>query len=275
MKYAAIFAWASALVCACSAGPRQLPIGGNDVGGSGSGSGSGGGSGSGSGGTADAGRDAETDASTDGPTGTGFGFNIYGGVTEFLKPDTLSGAMVCSRLTPKLCDQSATSGVFSLKGLGGAGDGLTVTLTGYTTGVFPLSMTYDLTSFDAALRTTATMSNLAQQANATFDQSTGAIFFQADAGGGVAAGATVTTNPPGKVVYTDQGATPNPGNTSITQDGRGYVFQLPPGNVDVTFALGQAKCAPTFSEGWPGQNGASTSVPVVAGALTTIRVNCQ
>jgi hypothetical protein len=87
---------------------------------------------------------------------------------------------------------------------------------------------------DVPLITTALRTGLADEADVMLEADTGLLYLQVlDCNGDPIEGATVTTIPPGDVSYTADSFVPVPNATSTGASGTAYVFNLPPGNVEV------------------------------------------
>lgn len=87
---------------------------------------------------------------------------------------------------------------------------------------------------DVPLLTTALRTGVADEANVMLEADTGLLYLQVlDCNGDPIEGATVTTNPAGDVSYTAGSFVPVPDATSTDASGTAYIFNLPPGNVEV------------------------------------------
>jgi hypothetical protein len=150
-------------------------------------------------------------------------------------------------------------------------------LSGYLPGIFPMTLTTTTTSWDTFLRTQALMSTFAGQIGATADGTTGMIHLIVnDASNSALAGVSVTTSPEGKVGYIDTTGAANPSLTATTAQGYGFVFEEPPGQVEVTFTVAGLTCTREGPNGWPATtSGATMTVPVVAGGITRAGAICK
>jgi hypothetical protein len=87
---------------------------------------------------------------------------------------------------------------------------------------------------DVPLITTALRTGVADEANVMLEADTGLVYLQVlDCNGDPIEGATVTTTPPGDVSYTAGSFVPVADATSTGAAGTAYIFNLPPGNVEV------------------------------------------
>jgi len=99
--------------------------------------------------------------------------------------------------------------------------------------VYPPIPFVDDDELDVPLITSALRTGIADEANVTLEADTGVLYvFVRDCNGDPVEGATVTTNPPGDLSYT-AGFVPAPDATSTDGSGAAYIFNLPPGNVEV------------------------------------------
>jgi hypothetical protein len=189
----------------------------------------------------------------------------------------VSGATVCLIATPSTCTMTDSTGTFLLGGLAASGDGFTASLTGYVTGIWPVTPTGDATSWSVLLRSATRLTNLAQSVGTTFDSSTGVVIFAAlDASGSSLAGVSVSVASGGTVAYFKaDGSALDSTLTATTAWGEGFSFGIPAGTVGVTFSAQGKACVRSGVEGWPGGSGQTMTVPVVAGQLTRAAVVCQ
>ncbi len=265
-------ACASACLVFCSTSNPQPPI---DTNASSS-------SGGGSGGGTPLGDDDDSGASVDAaifvPTG---GFSVTGLLYDSTGVTPLSGASICLLATPNGCVSTTSAGAFTINGLVPKLSGITATDTGYVNGVWALTPTASLGSWNGYLRTQERINALAGQVNATFASTTGAIHFIAyDATGNGLTGVTVTASTTGTVGYFDtSGATLGTASTGVaetTSDGGGMIFGLAAGTtVDVTFTAQGKTCVHHDSSGWdPKSPSATMSVPIVGGSLTFAGGTC-
>ena len=220
-----------------------------------------------------------TGSSSSGDSGTGF--VVAGTVGDSLTEAPLAGVSLCvlpsssTSTCTTSCTTSSLYGVFTLTGLAATGSGFSASLANYVTenwAVTPVSTS----SWMIDLRSTSDVTTLAQQAAATFDGTTGAITFEVDGpdNGGLG-GATIATSVVGKIAYFDTSGTLDPSLTA-TVGGGGFVFQLPPGRLDVTGTASGLTCVSQGQEGWPPlTSGATTSAPIVAGQLTRVHLVCH
>jgi hypothetical protein len=211
--------------------------------------------------------------SSSGDSGTGF--VVAGTVGDSVTEAPLAGVSLCVLPSSSTCTTSSAYGVFTLTGLAATGSGFSASLADYVTenwAVTPVSTS----SWTIDLRSTSDVMTLAQQAAATFDGTTGAITFEVDGpdNGGLG-GATIATSVVGKIAYFDRNSTLDPALTA-TVGGGGFVFQLPPGTLDVTGTASGLTCVSQGQEGWPPlASGATTSAPIVAGQLTRVHLVCH
>jgi hypothetical protein len=215
-----------------------------------------------------------TGGSSSGDSGTGF--VVAGTVGDSVTEDPLAGVSLCvlPSSSSSNCTTSSPYGVFTLMGLAATGSGFSASLADYVTenwAVTPVRTS----SWMIYLRSTSDVASLAQQAAATFDGTTGAITFEVDGpdNGGLG-GATIATSV-GEVVYFDTNGTLDPSLTA-TVGGSGFVFEVPPGTVDVTGTASGLTCVSQGQEGWPPlASGATMSAPIVAGQLTRVHLDCH
>lgn len=200
---------------------------------------------------------------------------VTGNLTDALTGAPLPAASACLLQSPTTCVHPDAAGDFTLRGLTPTGSGLTIALPDYMTGVWPFSPTANVTGWIMVLRPTARMMHLGQQAGATLAPTTGAITFVArDGNDSALSGVSVTVSPAGRIGYMADGATIDPKLTATTAQGDGFVFDLPAGDVTITFSAAGRKCTRRVPEGWPAAAGATMVVPIQAGALTRASAVC-
>jgi hypothetical protein len=167
-------------------------------------------------------------------------------------------------------------GSFNLAGVGAAGDGIVASLPGYVTGIWPLTPSTVDDTWLGALQTPAELATFATAMDTTFPTGTaGALHFLVyGSAGQLLAGVKVmvsTGNPAGYVDGTSVVATP----AATTTSGEGYVFGIPPGEVDVAFSIQGLTCARLYFSGWPKtSSGGTTAVPIQADVLTGVSAQC-
>jgi len=262
--------------CGHSGSENLVDQGGGSGGGSSGGYAGSGGGGSGSGGGSSSGSDAGGNDGGGGDSGTE-GFTVSGTVSDIATGNSLPGVSVCLLAAPSTCTITDSSGAFSLTGLVPSGSGFTASLAGYVTGVWPLTPTGNVT-YNAFLRSVSLVGTWASQAGATFNGSAGAVLFETfDGSGNPRSGVSVSTAAGGTVGYlTGNGSVLDTTLTATTTNGAGCVFEVPSGNVEVTFTAPGAVCTRYGAEGWlAAVSGATTLVPVVANELTVARAVCQ
>jgi hypothetical protein len=224
----------------------------------------------------EAGSTSSSGAGADGQATGGF---AVGGVLNDATGggSPLAGASVCLIAAPSTCTTTDSAGNFLLDGLAGSGDGFTASLTGYATGVWPITPTGNATGWAVLLRSTTRLDTLAQSVGTTFDSSTGALVFAAmDAAGNGLAGVSVSVGAGGKVAYfMTGGSTLDSTLTATTTSGGGFAFGVPAGTVGLTFTAPGKVCVRNGAEGWTGGTGQTTTVPVVGGRLTRAAAVCQ
>ena len=203
------------------------------------------------------------------------GFRVTGTLEDDPTSKPLANATLCLFDAPGVCSTSDTSGGFSLSGVSDQRSGFTASLPGYVTGIWPLTPTGDLDGFGVFLRTTANANGLAASVGASFG-ATGAIHFEARGGAGTTrAGVSVSADPGGTVAYV---VTPGKLSTSVVSTsslGDGFVWELPEGDVTLTFSAPGSTCTRTSANGWAaGGAGATLTVPVKAGQITRAAVTC-
>ncbi|HVJ21653.1 MAG TPA: carboxypeptidase-like regulatory domain-containing protein [Polyangiaceae bacterium] len=100
--------------------------------------------------------------------------------------------------------------------------------------VYPPHPFVDDDELDVPLITSALRTGIADEANVALQADKGLLYvFVLDCNGDPVQGATVTTNPAGEFVSYTEGFVPSPDATSTDGSGAAYVFNLPPGNVEV------------------------------------------
>ncbi len=252
------------------------PGGGNGSSSSGTGSATSSSSSSGSSSSSSSSGSASSSSSGGSSTSIVGGFTFSGWIDDAVSGDPLEGVQVCLFASPGVCTTTDVNGTINLTGLAASGDGITATFSGYPTGIWPITPTGNISGWTINLRTDARIATLATQVGATFGSTTGAIVFDAyDGSGNNLSGVSVST-PAGTVGYfTGTGAGLDSTLTATTSVGGGYIFGVPPGNVEVTFTSPGLVCARNGAEGWPGSGSATTTVPVVAGELTRAAGACQ
>ncbi len=209
--------------------------------------------------------------------GGGRTFGIGGVLNDATGGGPLSAASVCLIASPSTCTMTDSTGTFLLEGLAASGDGFTASLSGYVTGIWPMTPTASATSWSILLRSSTRLTNLAQSVGATFDSSAGAILFATlDASGNSLAGVSVSVASGGNVAYFQAGGSALDSSlTATTAWGGGFAFGVPAGTVGVTFAAPGKVCVRNGMEGWTGGSGHTLTVPVVAGQLTRAAAVCQ
>lgn len=280
MKRTVVLAWAAAFLLACGSGTSP-PVSGDDYGtGSSGGRSNGGGNGSSSGGTASSttGSSGSGSGSTSSGSGTvtgGFTFN--GWIDDAVSGDPLQSVQVCLLASPAVCTTTDVNGTIALSGLGPSQDGITATLSGYPTGIWPITPTGNISGWTIFLRSDTRLATLAQQVGGVFGGSLGAIVFEAyDGSDNDLSGVSVSTGSGGTIGYfAGDGTGLNSTLTATTSNGGGYIFAVPPGDVDVTFSAPGLVCARSGSEGWPGSGSGTVTIPVRAGELTRAAGACQ
>ncbi|MFI5307404.1 MAG: hypothetical protein ACHQ53_08640 [Polyangiales bacterium] len=225
------------------------------------------------------GHDAATDASASGSSGDGAvsGFTLDANLSDAVSDDVLVQAAVCLLDMSSVCTMTDANGDFSIDGIGARRSGISASLTGYVTGLWPITPTGNVSGWTITLRKQARVTVLAQQLATTFGSSTGAMVFAAkDASGNPLAGVSVTVSSSGKVGYfAADGTKLDPALTATSAHGEGFVFDVAPGDVGVTFTLAGHTCVRNGSEGWPATGNETMTVPVQAGKLTRAAAVCQ
>jgi hypothetical protein len=194
-------------------------------------------------------------------------------VEDLTTSGPLTGATGCVLGSSASCATADATGAFSLQDVAAQGSGFVVSLSGYVTENFPIYLdstaTYGVTISQSTLLTTD-----AQDVGASFDTSTGAIFFAVEDGSGnQLTGATVSTSPAGTTVYRDSSGQPNPSFVATAGHG-GLVFGIQPGTANVTITA-SAACRRAAGIGWPPtMTGAVMAVPIVAHELTRVHGAC-
>jgi len=225
--------------------------------------------------TLDAAAQSKGDASASSvPSG---GFMLSANLTDAVSGDVLAGAKVCLIDAPSTCTTVDANGDFTISGIGAKRSGIVASLTGYVTGIWPIAPTGDVDGWTIFLRKDARVTALASEIGTTFSSSSGAIVFAAkDSSGTPLAGVTVALNGGGKVGYfTADGTKLDPALTATSSHGQGFVFDLAPGDVRVTFALPGKTCVKNGAEGWPASGSETMTVPIQAGKLSRAAAVCE
>jgi hypothetical protein len=219
----------------------------------------------------DAGSDAAPrDAATVG------GFALSGNMSDAVTGDPLASVTICLLDSPATCTKSDANGDFSIRGLGAKGSGITGALAGYVTGVWPVTPTGNVSGWSILLRTENRVAKLAQNLGTTFGPSAGAIVFAVKDGSGNPLSGVTITSTRGTVGYYDaNGAALDLALTDTTSHGGGFIFDVSPGDVGLTFEISGRTCVRNGAEGWPGSNGETMTVPVQGGKLTRAAAVCQ
>jgi hypothetical protein len=269
-------------LAACGSSGSTPPIdgngGGSSSGGAGgsSGSGSGGGSGSSSGGSG-GGSDAGTDAASPVPA-----FNTHGTMTDG-HGNAVVGASICVLGAPSNCTTTDSSGSYAITQVPSSGAGLVGTAATFSPMVWPVTPQGNGYTWSGFFRATSLVNAYATTVGATDPGdgtgTTGAMYFQVyNASGGGFASVGITTDHGGTVGYLNaSGSALDTTLTATSSDGDGYVFALPPGNVNVsvTGATGTTCTSSGNSDGPSSVAGAAVLVPIVAGSLTVVFIQCS
>ena len=240
--------------------------------GSGSSSGGAGGSSSGGGGASSGSSSGVADAQATG------GFAIGGVLSDANGGGALAGVSRCLIAAPSTCTTTDSGGNFLLDGLAGTGDGFIASLSGYVTGVWPVTPTGQR----HGLVDPPPVDHEAHRPRAVggdqlFDSSTGALVFAAvDTNGNGVAGVSVSVSAGGTIAYFNaNGSALDSTLTTTAAWGGGYAFGVPAGTAGVTFSAPGKVCVRKSPEGWTGTSGQTTAVPVTAGRLTRAAAVCQ
>lgn len=186
------------------------------------------------------------------------------------------GASICLISCPATCVTTDATGAYTVPDLPANGSGIVGSMSGYVTEAWPMTPLADGT-YNGQFRAPSLITGFAQQAQATFDGTTGAVLFELfDGNGNSLSGAQVTTGGSGKLAYFNTAGTLDPALTASTSNGAGFVFQLQAGISDITVSFPGTTCTHGSLEGWPATAaGATTSAPVAANQVTIVRVTCQ
>jgi hypothetical protein len=203
-------------------------------------------------------------------------FKLVGNLADSSTGDPLTSVAICLLYEPMTCVRSNANGDFSIEGVAATRSGVAAARDGYVGGVWPLTPTKDISNWEIFLRPVARVAKLAGDLGATLDPSVGAIMFMArNRTGDSVTGVTVTSSS-GKLGYLNSNsAVLDATLTATTADGGGYIFEIPPGDVSLTFSVGGKTCKRSGAEGWPATGAQTMMVPVQAGMLTRAASVCE
>jgi hypothetical protein len=202
-----------------------------------------------------------------------FHANFFDALTQ----GPLVGANVCLLSEPEVCQETDSTGAVQLAGLKASGDGVSASFSNFVTGIWPVMTSNDVDNWRLDLRPDDWTASLASQLGVTLDASMGIIVFQAyDSSGTLLPGVSVSSSTGGVVGYLDtSGGALDAGFTANDRSGQGFIFNVPVGNVSVSFASPGLVCQRQGANGWPADGGATSLGPVVSGEMTRYAATCQ
>jgi hypothetical protein len=236
----------------------------------------GGSSGSGGTSTSSGSSSGSSSSSSSGGGPSGPQFTVSGALGDG-SGNGVAGASVCIIGAQSSCTTTDSGGNYTLAGVWANKSGFIGTANGFAPTLWPLTLTGNLT-YNGFFRSSSVVGGFATQMGTTFGPSTGAVFFVVfDGNGNALANATVTPSGAGTIGYFNaDGSGPATTLTKTTANGGGYIFQIAPGNVNLTVSVAGLSCGPAGHETWtPSSTAVSVLVPVQAGALTVARIACQ
>jgi hypothetical protein len=231
---------------------------------------------SGSSGGGSSGYGPSGSSSGQGTVATG-GFTASGQIDDAVTGVGLPGVAICILNASATCTTSDSGGNYTLLGVADTGSGITGTLSGYATGVWPMTPAGDVLGWTINLRSLDRMESLAESVGTTFGSSAGAIYFAAyDENDNPLSGVSFSVPEGGPTGYfTGDGSGLSPGLTATSTNGGGYIFAQPAGTLAVTATASGLTCTRSGASGWPPVGSETMDVPVVVASVTLARAVCQ
>jgi hypothetical protein len=197
--------------------------------------------------------------------------------------NAVAGASICVLGAPSKCTTTDSNGNYTITGVPSSGAGLLGTAATFSPMVWPVTPHGNGYTFNGFFRASALVASFAATVGASDPGDgggvTGAMYVQVyNSTGGGYANVGITTDRGGTVGYLNASDSAiDPTLTATATGGDGYVFALPPGNVNITVtgATG-ATCTSSGNADEPSSMpGAAVVAPIVAGSLTVVQIQCS